>query len=51
MEYLWLIIPVILGAMLGWIFGFFCGVEMSAQDREEEKDGLNSSDQIQNESR
>ena len=51
MEHLLLIIPVILGAMLGWIFGFFCGVGMTEQDREEEKDGLNGSDQIQNESR
>ena len=51
MEHLLLIIPVILGMMLGWIFGFFCGVGMTAQDREEEKDGLNGSDQIQNESR
>ena len=44
MEYLWLMVPVILGAMLGWIFGFFCGVGMTEQDREEDKDGLDSSD-------
>ena len=37
MEYLALIIPVILGALLGWVFGFFCGVGMTEQDREEEK--------------